>query len=248
MQAFTIDYFDETNLCKGYLVHPRAGEKLPIVLISSTWLGLNHFTIEKAHEIARLGYIAFAIDVYGEGKTAENTDQAAELMTPFFLDRIMLRKRLQAAYLQATKIPEADLSRIGAIGFCFGGLTVVELLKSGAFLKASVSFHGALGKELQGKKAALAPSTIDPKSSFLLLHGYKDPLTSMEDVCDLQKELSDAKIDWQSHIYGLAGHAFTNPELADKETGDSPTKFCFEPLANARSFQAMNLYFKEKFS
>jgi dienelactone hydrolase len=244
MQTFTIEYFDDTALCKGYLVRPDSDEELlPIVLIASTWQGLNHFTIEKANQVAQLGYIAFAIDVYGEGKIAEESDRAAELMAPFFLDRAMLQKRMQAAYNQAGKISGADPAQIGAIGFCFGGLCILELLRSGAFLKGAVSFHGVLGDTLQDKKADLAPSKINPKSSFLLMHGYKDPLVSMEDVVKLQKELSLANIDWQAHIYGLAGHAFTNPELKDEST-----HFCFEPYANYRSFQSMTAYFKEKFS
>lgn len=254
MKALHIDYFDDKTLCKGYIAHPKEGKNLPVVLIASTWLGLNRFIIEKAHEIANLGYIAFAIDVYGEGKTTESTDQAAEWMAPFFLDRAMLRKRLQAAYTQASKIPGVNVSlvgarigaRIGAIGFCFGGLAVIELLRSGAFLKAAVSIHGSLTDTLKEKKATLAPSTINPQSSFLLLHGYKDPLVPMENVVEFQKELSEANIDWQSHIYGLAGHAFTNPALPDKEPGNSPTKFCFEPLASARSFQTLTAYLKEK--
>lgn len=241
-----IEYFDDSTLCKGYLVKPKISGKLPIVLISSTWLGLNHFTREKAHQIANLGYIAFAIDVYGEGKVTTSTDEAAKLMAPFFLDRAMLQKRLKAAYQQALKIPEADPSKIGAIGFCFGGLTIVELLRSGSVLKAAASFHGVLTDTLEGKKATLTPSQINPESSFLLLHGYKDPLVPIDDVVKLQKELTEANIDWQTHIFGHAGHAFTNPELGDKDP-NSTTKFCFEPLANARSFQIMQDYFKEKF-
>lgn len=250
METFTIDYLDDSTHCMGYLVKPpkaKANGKLPIILISSTWLGLNHFTMEKASQIANLGYIAFALDVYGEGKTTESTEEAAKLMAPFFLDRAKLQKRLHAAYQQALKIPEADPKKMGAIGFCFGGLTIIELLRSGAFLKAAVSFHGVLTNTLEGKKATLTTSQINPESSFLLLHGYKDPLVPMEDVVNLQKELSEANIDWQSHIFGLAGHAFTNPELADKDP-NSPTKFCFDPFANKRSFQMMNDYFKEKFA
>lgn len=246
METFIIDYFDDKTHCKGYLVRPKSTEKLPIILISPTWLGLNHFIIEKANQIANLGYIAFAIDVFGEGKTTTDTDEAAKLIAPFFLDRAALRRRMQAAYNQAKKFPEADPDKIGAIGFCFGGLTLVELLRSGALFHGA-SFHGVLTDTLEGKKATLAPSEINPASSFLLLHGYKDPLVPITDVVNLQKELSEANIDWQTHIFGSAGHAFTNPELADKDA-DSSTKFCFDPLANARSFQIMTSYFKEKFS
>lgn len=243
METNEYAYMDGTTSCKGYLAYPSKIENPPIVMIAPTWEGINTFAKDIAEHIATSGYAAFVVDIYGEGKTVKGAEEASKLMLPLFMNRALLRERIYAAYKAAQKLPDCDPSRLAAIGFCFGGLTVIELLRSGASLNGIVSFHGLLASELEGKKAALVPNANEYNASFLLLHGYKDPLVPMDHVVELQKELSEKNIDWQTHIYGTAAHAFTNPEAADKEGG-----MYFDPRANERSMKTLYHYLKEIFT
>lgn len=241
MKTQNVDYRAGQTSCIGYLAYQEKNNGCT-VLIAPTWQGLNGFAKDQAHYLAEMGYIAFAIDPYGEGKNAMTNEAAAELMLPLFRNRTLLRERVVAAYEKARQFPFADATRIGAIGFCFGGLSVIELLKSGVALKGIVSFHGVLGNTFLGHKAEPAPLITPWQGSLLVLHGIKDPLVPPEDLLKLQNEMTQADIDWQVHIYGSAGHAFTNPEAKDDQNN-----VCFEPLANARSFQSMRNFFEEKF-
>lgn len=223
--------------CSGY--YASAEESKSIVLIAPTWEGMSRFAKNIAHEIVDHGYDAFVADLYGEGKVASSKEEAASLMTPLFMDRYLLRERILAAYTEARKLKP----QIAAIGFCFGGLTVLELLKSGAELNGVVSFHGTISDTFFGKKAVLAPTASNIQGSLLLLHGYKDPLVPMSDVLKLQEELKRTNVDWQTHIYGSAAHSFTNPESKDTENG-----MYFEPQSCARSKIALYNYLQERFT
>lgn len=237
----TISYQADGVTCQGYLAYKDSKHDKPFVLISPTWKGLDEFIKDKAHELAELGYNAFGVDIFGNGKFTADDDEAATLMMPLFLDRAGLRKRIMAAYLCVNGLdPKA---KIAAIGFCFGGTTVLELLKSGAKLQATVSFHGVLGLNMAGQCALPGKNADKMYGSVLILHGSEDPLAPMHDLVHLQDELTAAKLDWQTHIFGNATHAFTNPQAHDKSSG-----MCFDPLANKRSFQLMRELFKEKLS
>ena len=231
-----------STACKGYFAYPTAVEKPPIVVIVSTWEGMNKFAHDQAHEIVNMGYGAFIADIFGGGKSASTSEEAASLTLPLFENRALLRERIIAAYLEAKKMPECDGSKIAAIGFCFGGLTVIELMKSGALLNGVASFHGVLGTQMMGHTAHLAKTAGQIQSSFLLFHGYKDPLTPMEDVLELQKELSEKNVDWQTHIYGTAAHSFTNPDAHDTSSG-----MYFDKNACHRSMKTLHNYLKEIF-
>lgn len=232
-----------TTDCLGYFAYPTAVEKPPIVIIASTWEGMNKFAKDQAHELVNMGYGAFVADMFGGGKAAHNQEEAASLTLPLFIDRKLLRERILAAYREAKTMEECNVSKIAAIGFCFGGLTVIELMKSGAILDGVVSFHGVLGPNLMGHQAVLEKTADEINSTFLLLHGYKDPLTPMTDVLDLQKELNDKNVDWQTHIYGTAAHSFTNPEAHDESSG-----MYFDKIACSRSMKTLHNYLKEIFA
>lgn len=242
METREHSYQAGTTACKGYFAFPTAVEKPPIVVIASTWEGMNKFAIDQAHELVSMGYGAFVADIFGNGKAATTHEEAASLTLPLFENRALLRERIIAAYLEAKKMPECDSTKIAAIGFCFGGLTVIELMKSGAILDGVVSFHGVLGSELMGHTAKLVPTADQINSSFLLLHGYKDPITPMTDVLNLQRELSEKNVDWQTHIYGTAAHSFTNPDAHDEASG-----MYFEKNACHRSMKTLHTYLKEIF-
>lgn len=220
--------------CEGYVVWDSLKkEKSPGILIAHAWRGLDDFTKEKAEKLAHLGYVAFAADIYGHGAVAQDNNKASALMAPFFLNRKLLRERLVGATEALKKHPAVDPARIGALGFCFGGLSVLELLRSGIDLKAIVSFHGVMGYNLGPLKADVLPPAKKYQGAALFLHGYEDPLVSKDDIQNLQKELNDARVDWQMHIYGQTTHAFSNPQAQEPESG-----LLYNPLAEKRAWRS----------
>jgi len=214
--------------------------KRPGILVAHAWRGRDGFAKQKAKALAALGYVGMAIDLYGNGKVANSNEEAFELMQPLFLDRKELRARISAAYTELCNHPLVDSARTGAIGFCFGGLSALELLKSGAPVKGVATFHAVIGDTLTDQTARLEPNFANSSSSLLLLHGANDPLVKESELMALGSELTEAKVDWQFNIYGLTSHAFTNPDA--NEPG-----LQFNAKANARSWIAMKNYFEEVF-
>lgn len=243
MERRTINYSCDGVTCKGFLVHNEiVREPRPGILVAHAWRGQDDFARNKAEELARLGFVAFAVDIYGEGKNAQTDAQAEELMLPFFKDRQLLRNRIHAAYETLKAQERVDKKKIGAIGFCFGGLTVIELLRSGDPVSGVVSFHGLLGERLGDTIATKAPLADKINGSLLILHGHDDPLVSAEDIKNIQQEFSQADVDWQMTIYSHTAHAFTNPELKDPSTG-----LVFNQTSCDRSWIAMKNFFTEIF-
>jgi dienelactone hydrolase len=226
---------------KGESFHdPAFTSKRPGVLVAHAWRGQDDFAIQKAKALATLGYVGMAIDLYGNGTTAASNDEAQQLMLPLFIDRKELRARITAAHAALCHHPLVNSRHTGAIGFCFGGLSVIELLKSGCDIRGAVSFHGVLGDTFVHQKATLEPNFATSNSALLLLHGADDPLVTNGDLKLLGQELTDSGVDWQFHIYGHTVHAFTNPEA--NESG-----MMFNTKANSRSWMAMCNFFKEIF-
>lgn len=221
MHQEEVCYQQEGKVCKGLLVKPdpSVAKQGQAVLVAHAWMGRDEFACEKARALAALGYIAFAVDMYGEGIQASDPKQAGELMMPLFADRALLQKRIRAAFDTLAQQAGVDKNKIGAIGFCFGGLTVIELLRSGAPVKGVVSIHGGFGSESHGIKAKTVPIADNVKGSLLILHGHDDPLVTQQDILSIQKEMTDAKVDWQMHIYGHTSHAFTNPKADNPNIG-----------------------------
>ena len=243
MKKEYVDYKCGDTLCKGYFAFdPSSKTKRPAILIAHAWMGQDDFAREKAAYLTELGYVGFAADIFGEGKTANNPKDAAALMMPFFLNRKLLQERVNAAFETVKAHPLVDSERIGAIGFCFGGLTAIELLRSGAPVKGVVSFHGVLGNAMGDKKANTLPIAKNISGSLLILHGHDDPLVTLDDIVNIQTEFTTAGVDWQMHIYGHAVHAFTNPMLKDPKTG-----LAYNAKANERSWQSMRNFFEEIF-
>lgn len=209
--------------------------KKPLILIAHDWSGRNQFAEQQAEKMAKLGYIGFAMDVYGKGKLGQTTEEKSALMQPLMQDRALLQQRLLAALESAKKLEQTDTHRIGAIGFCFGGLCVLDLARMNQGVTGVVSFHGLLN----------APDNLSPKeirTKILALHGYQDPMVTPENALTFSQEMAQAKADWQLHIYGQALHAFTNPLAHDYEMGT-----VYNETAAKRAERAMQAFFKEIF-
>ena len=226
----------------GYIAYPKEiNKKTPAILIAHAWRGPNTFVQQKAEELANMGYIAFAADVYGS-KHAESDEEAFALMAPLFSDRALLRERIKASYSYLADLADVDSERIGAIGYCFGGLTLLELLRSGSPVKGIVSFHGVLGNKMGPITARHIPNQIAQGRSALFLHGDLDPLVSQDDISDLRKELTESDVDWQFHIFSNTVHGFTNPEAHDVKSGLS-----YHKKSDQRSWKMMQDFFTELF-
>lgn len=207
----------------------------PGVLVSHAWAGRTEFEIEKAKKLAALGYAGFALDLYGKGVLGSSVEENQRLMTPLVEDRAMLQSRLLHIIEVVKAQPEADENSIAAIGFCFGGLCVLDIARSGADIKGVVSFHGLLGA------AGNTKTKINAK--ILALHGWDDPMAPPEDVIAVGKEFTSAGADWQLHAYGGVMHAFTNPEANDPGFGT-----VYNASAERRSWAAMKDFLEEVFA
>jgi dienelactone hydrolase len=236
LQTRLIDYRDEDTILEGRLVWdddfsgPRPG-----VLVAHAWGGRSDYEDGKADSLARLGYAAFALDLYGKGVRGSGPEENSALMQPFLEDRDMLQKRLLIALATLRQQAEVDATRVAAIGFCFGGLCVLDIARTGEELAGVVSFHGLLG----GPANALG-NGINTK--ILVLHGWDDPMAKPEAVIALASELSAAGADWQLHAYGNTTHAFTNPNADNRNMGT-----VYDATADRRSWQAMTNFFDELF-
>ncbi|MDE0103928.1 MAG: dienelactone hydrolase family protein [Bryobacterales bacterium] len=206
---------------------PSSGRPQPGVLVAHTWAGCGPFERGKAARLAEMGYVALAVDMYGQGVLGSGPEENATLMSPLIEDRALLQVRMQAALTALKGVDGVDASRTGAIGFCFGGLCVLDLARSGADFQAAVSFHGLLDPP-PGQQ----PSKILAK--VLVLHGWDDPMARPASVNALAAELTKGGTDWQVHAYGGTMHAFTNPAANNAEMGT-----VYDPAADARSWRSM---------
>ncbi len=232
----TRDYQHGETLLEAFIAYDDAfTEPRPVVLINHTWAGRDNFVADKAKKVAGLGYVGFAVDMYGKGVLGSSPEQNAKLMQPFIDDRVMLQQRMKAALMAAQQLPYVDKAKCAAIGFCFGGLCVLDLARTGIELKGVVSFHGLLG----------APGNTQDnriKAKILALHGHDDPMGPVEQVIAFEQEMTRAKADWQLHTYGQTMHAFTNPVANNPQFGT-----VYQPDADRRSWLAMQNFLSELF-
>jgi len=234
MPSQYLEYRDGATVLEAYVALPATNEKRPAVLVSHAWAGRGAFECDKADKLAELGYVGIAIDNYGKGVLGKSMEENSALMTPFVQDRARLRKRLLAGIDAAAGLPQVDKSRMAAIGFCFGGLCVLDMARSGADLRGVVSFHGLFRpSEIPNEKI---------RAKILALHGHDDPMVPPDAVLALEKELSAAGADWQIHVYGGTMHAFTNPDANAPQNG-----MAYNPVAAARAWTSMKNFLSEIF-
>jgi dienelactone hydrolase len=219
---------------KGFVAYDDAAKgKRPGVLVAHEWWGLNDFARTQAKRLAQLGYVAFAVDMYGEGKTTADFAIAAKLAgsvrgTP------LMRKRIVAGLDALLRQENVDPRRIAAIGFCFGGTSVLDLAYSGADVKGIVTFHGGLFSLSQEDAGHV-------KAKFLILHGADDPTMTRDTINQFQESLRKAGVDWQMVYFGNAVHSFSNPASGnDKSKG-----MAYNPLAAQRSWKNMEVFLQD---
>jgi dienelactone hydrolase len=231
-----VNYKDGDLNLKGFLAYKESKTKLPVVLIVHEWWGLNDYPKMRAQQLAGLGYAAFAVDMYGDGKVAATSDEAGKFAGEVRGDISKLRSRINAAYEFIKHDKRINPDKIAIIGYCFGGAVALELARTGVDLKGAVVFHGGLS-------TANPSETKSVKAKILVCTGGDDKFVSEKDILAFQDEMNKAKVDWQINIYSGAVHAFTNPK-----SGNNPaSNVAYNENADKRSFEAMKQFFNEIF-
>jgi len=233
----TVEYREGETVLEGYLAwdDTLAGPR-PAVVIVHQWKGLTDYEKKRAAMLAELGYVAFAADIYGKGTRASSAQEAGELAGRYKNDLPLLRDRVNAAvdYIKQNEL--VNPTKVAAIGYCFGGTTVLELARSGAEVDGVVSFHGGLGTSMPAGKGQV-------KCKVLVLHGADDPYAPAAEVAALQEELRDADVDWELVLYGGAVHSFTDWNAGT----DNSRGAAYNEQADKRSWEAMKLFLAEVF-
>jgi len=230
-----VEYRHGDVVLEGYLAYDDAFPgKRPGVLVVHEWMGHNPYVRKRAEQLAGLGYVAFALDMYGKGVRAKDAKEAAALAGKYKGDRPLMRARAGAGLDVLRKQARVDPSRLAAIGYCFGGTTALELARGGADLVSVVTFHGGLDTPTPGDARNI-------KGKVLALHGGDDPFVPMKQVEEFQEEMRKGGVDWQFVSYGGAVHSFTNPEAGS----DNYKGAAYNERADRRSWEAMKTFFAE---
>ena len=233
----TVEYHDGETVLEGYLAYDDASQiQRPGVLVVHEWKGLNDYAKKRADQLAGLGYVALAVDMYGKGVRAQTHDEAAKLSGVYKNDRQLMRRRILAGLEELKHHPQVDQGRIAAIGYCFGGTTVLELARSGADVAGVVTFHGGLSN----------PNPADArniKGKVLILHGADDKFIPPEEVEAFKREMDAAGADYKFVAYPGAVHSFTVPTAGN----DPSTGMAYNEEADRKSWQAMREFFSQLF-
>ena len=235
----SVEYTADSVTLKGFVAYDENKKgKRPAVLVVHEWWGLNDYTRSRAKQLAELGYIAMAVDMYRDGKTAANPDEAGKMAMPFYQDPQMAKKRLDAALAKIKGYPQTDENNIAAIGYCFGGGVVLNCAKLGEDLKGVVSFHGSL--------AGVPPDKNLLKAKILVCHGADDKFVTQKDVDQFKHQLDSVGADYTFKVYPNATHAFTNP-AATKLGQQFKMPIAYNAEADKNSWNDMLAFFEKIF-
>ena len=236
----SIDYRAGDSVLKGYLVWDDAkGGHQPGVLVVHEWWGLNDYARKRARMLAELGYTALAVDMYGDGKNSEHAKDAEAFMNSVVKNEGVSRQRFLAARDLLAGRPDVDADNIGAIGYCFGGSTVLNMARLGVDLKAVVSFHGNLATQTPAQ-----PGKV--KAKVLALNGGADGFVTPESIEAFNKEMTQAGVDYRFVNYPGVLHGFTNPD-ADRLGKANDLPVAYDAEADRQSWAAMRQLFKDVF-
>lgn len=233
----TVEYKDGDVTLQGYLAYDDAlTGKRPGILVVHEWWGLNEYAKSRARQLAALGYVAFAVDMYGDGFVTTAVEEAARRSGQFKDNRAAGRQRIRAGLATLRQHARVDPGRIAAIGYCFGGTTVLELARSGAEVAGVVSFHGNLATPLPAKAGEV-------RAKVLVCHGAADKFESAEEIAKFHDEMHAAGVDWRMIYYGGAVHSFTNPDAGKAGIPG----VAYDERADRRSWADMLQFFGELF-
>jgi dienelactone hydrolase len=233
-----VEYQDGDVTLEGFVAwdSAKADKPMPGVLVVHQWMGLTDYEKGRCRQLAELGYVTFALDIYGKGIRPDNPQDAGKQAGIYKTDRELYRRRLNLGLSQLQAQAAVSKNKIAAIGYCFGGTGVLELARSGAEISGVVSFHGGLDSPQPD-----AGKNI--KCKILVCHGADDPFIPAKDIDAFQSELNQAKVDWQMDIYSGAVHSFTQPMAGN----DNSRGAAYNEKADKRSWTAMNSFFGELF-
>ena len=217
----------------GYLAHQaQVAAGSPGLLVVHDWCGCDDFVQEKARMLAAAGYVALAVDMYGDGRVGEDSNEKTALRNGLINNRRKIQRRMQAALAALKSLEHVDADRVAAIGYCFGGLCVLDLARSGAEIKGVCGFHSTLS----------APDFPNEpiKPRVLMMQGHEDPLVPQEQIIEFSREMASAQVDWQVHIYGLAQHSYTKKMRPAQGEGIG-----YSEAADNRSWRLMHDFLRE---
>lgn len=236
MKKELIDYNDGSAELEAFVAYEEADSPKPLVLVVHDWSGRREFACKAAERVAGMGYVGMAVDMYGKGVFGSDGDVElnSSLMDPFASDRAMLRDRIRAALEVGRNLSQVDASKVAAMGYCFGGMCVLELARSGADVAGVISIHGIFSPgDIPNKEI---------KAKILCLHGHEDPMVPPDQVLAFETEMTKAGADWQVHAYGNTMHAFTNPAANNPDFGTM-----YDEVAERRTYQALANFLDEIF-
>ncbi len=231
-----LSYTDQGTHLEAFVATPDQKKKMPLVLLCHAWKGRDDFIMEKALSVAKLGYIGFAIDMYGKGVLGKSSIESALLKKPFLEDRDFLLKRTLAGLTQALRLDLADVGQVVVVGYGFGAICALDLARSGAMLKGVISVYGHF---LPPEKKCMQPS----KTQFLVLHGLDDPIVPKEELLAFEREMKEAQADLQLHLFSNTMHAFATPGANDPAAG-----IAYNPLSAARAWELTHRFLDKLFS
>lgn len=237
MKTENFEYKSSGLTMRGYLVYDetQSGHRPGILVADEAW-GLSEHAKSHADRLAQLGYVALAVDMFGDAKQAGSIPEGLQWITELNEDPKTLRSRIRAAYDAFSNLPQIDRNRIAGIGYCFGGQTMLELARSGAPLAGVVSFHGALQTKIPAQ-----PGQITAK--ILSCTGADDPFIPLDHVHAFIDEMKNARADYQVLIFGNTKHGFTNPKAAERHM----EQVAYNKASDERSWSAMQSFFHEIF-
>lgn len=234
-----VSYLSDSTTMNSYIAYDTViSNKRPVVLVIPEWWGLNEYAKGRAKQLAELGYLAMAVDMYGGGKTADNPALATEMSTPFYKDPAFAKKRFDAALEKIKTNPLADTAQIAAIGYCFGGGMVLNMARLGENLSGVVSFHGSLVGVPADKKLLKAP--------VLVCHGEDDQFVKPDEVNVFKKQMDSIGAFYTFRSYPGATHAFTNPNATEMGKKFS-LPIAYNAAADSASWIEMKSFFEKIF-
>jgi dienelactone hydrolase len=236
LQTRTVEYKEGDTTLEGYLAYDDSFQgKRPGILVVHEWTGLGKFVKSRVEKLTRLGYVAFAADIYGQGVRPKKVEDCMATSSIYYKDRALFRRRVNAGLAQLEQYPNVDPDKLGAMGYCFGGAAVLELGRSGAPVKGIVTFHGGLDN----------PTPADAKNikaKVLINQGGADGFT-LPSLPAFEKEMTDAGVDYKVITYPDAQHSFTNPEAKGQLKGA-----LYNKSADEKSWKAMTEFFGKLFN